>query len=74
MIEVTVTTVGNSTGIILPKEVLARLDVKRGDKLLLTETPKGFVAHTYDAEFKEQLGFAEEGMRQYRNALEELAK
>lgn len=74
MIEVKITTVGNSAGIILPKEVLAKLDVKKGDKLFLTERPDGYSMHVEDEEFKRQMGFAEEGMREYRNALKELSE
>ena len=69
-----VTTVGNSVGVILPKEALAKLNVKKGDTLLLTETPEGFRVHAYDPDFDRQVKIAREGMYRYRNALRELAK
>lgn len=74
MITVKVTTVGNSTGVVLPKEALARLRVKKGDVLFLVETPTGYELTPYDAEFAEQMQAADDGMRKYRNALRELAK
>ncbi len=70
----TVTQIGNSTGIILPKEVAARLKVKKGDSVFLTETADGYVVTPYDPEFEEQMVAARRGMSRYRNALRELAK
>jgi putative addiction module antidote len=72
--KVKVTTVGNSTGIVLPKEALGKLRVDKGDSLYLTETPNGFELSPYDPEFEEDMQIAEEVMRQYRNALRRLAK
>lgn len=69
-----VTTVGNSTGVVLPKEALAKLKVGRGDTLYLTETPDGFMLSPYDEAFAEQVEAAEEDMRRYRDVLRELAK
>lgn len=74
MIPVKVTTVGNSTGMVLPKEALARLKVEKGDTLYLVETQDGYVLTPYDPEFTEQVKAAEEGMQRYRNALRELAR
>jgi len=71
---VSVTQIGNSTGLILPKEVAARLKVKKGDSLYLTETPDGYVVTPYDPEFEAQMESARAGMSKYRNALRELAK
>ena len=73
MISVKVTTVGNSAGVVLPKEALARLKVERGDTLYLIETRDGYMLTAYDPEFAAQMEAAEEGMRKYRNALRELA-
>ena len=70
----TVTKIGNSTGVILPKEVAARLKVKKGDSLFLTETPGGYSVTSYDPEFEEQMEAARHGMAKYRNTLHELAK
>ena len=69
---VTVTQIGNSTGLILPKEAAARLKVKKGDTVYLTETPDGYSLTPYDPEFEEQMSIARKGMSKYRNALHEL--
>jgi putative addiction module antidote len=67
--------VGNSLGVVLPKEALARLNLKDGDTLFLTEAPDGSMRITqYDPSFDEQMRAAQEGMRKYRNALRRLAK
>ena len=67
--------IGNSLGVVLPKETLARLNLKNGDSLHLTEAPDGSMRITpYDPAFAEQMRFAREGMARYRNTLRELAK
>jgi putative addiction module antidote len=71
---VSVTQIGNSTGLILPKEAAARLRVKKGDSVFLTETPEGYVVTAYDPAFAEQMALAREAMARYRNTLHELAK
>jgi putative addiction module antidote len=71
---VTVTQIGNSTGVILPKEAVARLKVKKGDSVFLTETPDGYSLSPYDPEFEAQMEAARRGMAKYRNALRELAR
>ncbi len=70
----TVTRIGNSTGVILPKEAVARLKVKKGDSVFLTETPEGYIVTPYDPEFESQMTVARRGMAKYRNALRELAR
>jgi putative addiction module antidote len=70
----TVTKIGNSTGVILPKAAVERLKVKQGDVVYLTETPTGYTVTPYDPEFAEQMEAARQGMNEYRNALHELAK
>ncbi|UZJ38604.1 AbrB/MazE/SpoVT family DNA-binding domain-containing protein [Prosthecochloris sp. SCSIO W1103] len=70
----TVTKIGNSTGVILPKAVAERLKIKQGDIVYLTETPSGYAVTPYDPEFAEQMEVARQGMSEYRNALHELAK
>ncbi len=69
-----VTTVGNSTGITLPKEVLALLHVGKGDTLCFTETPEGVLLTPYSDEFAKIMEAAETIMRENRDALRELAK
>ncbi len=66
--------VGNSTGVILPKEVLARLRVERGDQLNLVETPDGYRIQAADPEFEREMEMAREIMRKDRAILRELAK
>jgi putative addiction module antidote len=74
MMKLKVTTVGNSTGVVLPKEVLARLKVDKGDTLFLIESPEGYRITPYDREFEEQMALARRVMRERRNVLKELAK
>lgn len=71
---VKVTTVGNSVGVTLPKEVLARLRVSKGDTLCVTETPDGVLLTAYKPEFAQILEAAETVMRENRDALRALAK
>ena len=67
--------IGNSTGLILPKELLARLRLEQGDHVLVTEGPAGsFTVSRRDPTFEKGLEIAREGMKKYRNALAELAK
>ena len=68
------TTAGNSVGVVLPKEALARMRAKKGDILYLVETKQGYSLTPYDQEFSEQMEAADDVMRRYRNALRELAK
>ncbi len=75
MIQLKVRQVGNSLGVVLPKEALARLNLKDGDILYLTESPEGSMRITpYDPAFEAQMRAAREGVGQYRNALRELAR
>ena len=68
------TVVGNSTGIILPKEILDRLRVQKGDSLYVLETPRGIELTAYDPEFAAQMDAAEQVMREDRDALRKLAE
>lgn len=71
---VKVIAVGNSSGIILPKETLARLNVQKGDTLYLTEGPQGIRLVPYDEEFAAQMETAREIMRENRDVLQRLAE
>lgn len=74
-IETKVRKIGNSMGIVLPKEALQALRVKEGDTLYLTEAPNCSLAITPEqAGFKEKMEIADDLMRRYRNAFRELAK
>jgi putative addiction module antidote len=75
MVQLKIVKIGNSLGVRLPREVLSRMHVGDGDKLILTEAPEGgYRLSPYDPEFERQLEIAEQGMRDYRNTLRELAK
>jgi len=74
MVKLKVTTVGSSTGVVLPKEVLARLKIEKGDTLILTDAPDGYRITPYDPDFERQMALARRVMRQRRNVLRELAK
>ncbi len=67
--------IGNSLGVILPKEALAEMQVEEGQALFLTKTPDGgFRLTPGDAEFERQMDIGRDLMKRYRNALRELAK
>jgi putative addiction module antidote len=66
--------VGNSVGVILPKELLARLNASEGDTLYVIETPDGFRLRRSDPEFERQMAEARRIMRRDRAVLRELAK
>jgi len=66
--------VGNSAGIILPKETLARLNVQKGDTLYLTDSPQGIRLMPFDEEFATQMEAAREVMRENRDVLQRLAE
>ena len=68
-----VTTIGNSAGVILPKELLARLRVEKGDELYALETPDGIKLTTYDPTLARQMEVAEKVMRKRRTLLRKLA-
>lgn len=72
MTRLKVTTVGNSVGVVLPKEVLARLRVEKGDILYTTETPNGIELSAYDPTFAEQMDTAETIVRDNRDVLKKL--
>lgn len=75
MLKLKVTTVGSSTGFILPKEALARLKLAKGDSVFFTEAPDGSYRLTaYDPEFERQMALAEDVMREDRDVLRALAK
>ena len=75
MLSLKVTTIGSSAGVILPKEAMARLKVRKGDTLYLTEAPDGSYRLTpYDPDFERQMSLAEEIMHADREILRALAK
>ena len=66
--------IGNSAGIILPKETLERLNVRKGDSLYLQETPSGLQVTPYDSEFESKIEVAESMIRRYRDTFKKLAE
>ena len=72
--KVKVTTVGNSTGIVLPKELLQKLKIEKGDTLYVTETPDGVQMTPYQEDFARTMEVAEGIMRRYRDTLKRLAE
>lgn len=69
-----ITTIGNSAGVILPKELLARLRLEKGDELLAQETPDGIRLTTFDAQLAAEMEVAEQVMRKRRALLNKLAQ
>lgn len=74
MLKVKVTAVGNSMGILLPKEALRKLKAGKGDTLYLVENADGFTLTPYQQDFESQMEAAEKVLKKYRNALHELAR
>lgn len=69
------TQIGNSVGVILPKDVLARMRVGKGDTVFLTEAANGSVnLSPYDPTLEEELALGREFMREYRDTFHQLAK
>lgn len=68
------TSVGTSTGLVIPKEMLARMNVEKGDMLHAVETKDGYLLTPYDAEMQRQMELGREVMKEFREALRELAK
>lgn len=71
---VRITTIGNSAGIVLSKELMAKLHLEKGDQLYVTETPNGFELTPYDEEFSRQMDSARRVMRKHRDVLRKLAE
>jgi len=71
---VKITTIGNSVGIVLPREVLAKLKAAKGDTLYLLDTPDGVELTPYDQSFAEEMEVARRIMRENRDVLRRLAE
>ena len=68
------TQIGNSVGVILPKEMLARLKLEKGDTVFVTDAANGVMLTPYDPGLAEQLEAGREFMREYRDTFHQLAK
>jgi putative addiction module antidote len=71
---VKITTVGNSAGIVLPKEILSHMNVEKGDTLFVTKTSDGIHLVPYEESFAAQMEIAREVMRENRDVLRKLAE
>ena len=71
---VKITTIGNSVGIVLPKEVLNRLHAEKGDTLYVTDSPGGVQLSPYSATMALKLDVFEQVMRENRDVLKKLAE
>ena len=69
-----ITRIGNSAGLVLPREALQRLNAAQGDTLFLTETPEGIRITPYDPDFERQIATIERVAKKRRNVLRKLAK
>ena len=74
VLELKLRKIGNSVGVVLPKEALAHLNVNEGDTVSLTETQDGFRLTTKNPEFDKTMAVFDSLSRRYRNTLRELAK
>ena len=74
MFALKLTQIGNSVGVVLPKELLARLHVEQGDTVYATESPDGVRLTPFDPAFEQQMEVARKIMKGRRNVLHELAK
>ncbi len=74
MLKVKITSIGNSMGILLPKEALGKMKASKGDTLYLVENPDGFTLTPYQDDFEHQIEVSEGIMKRYRNTLRELGK
>ncbi len=68
------TQIGNSVGVILPKEILARLKLEKGDTVFVTDSPDGVRITPHDPDFETQMEAARKIMKKRRAVLRELAK
>jgi len=74
MATTTVRKIGNSLGIIIPADVVSRLNVSEGDRIFLTESPDGVKLTAYDEDIAKQIEVGERIMRENREVLRRLAQ
>ncbi len=66
--------IGKSTGLIIPKELLDRMNLRQGDELCVRETPNGYVVTPYDAELENDMELVDRFMSEYRHTMKKLAE
>ena len=69
-----ITTVGHSLALTIPKELVNRFHLKKGDEVFVRATPEGFEISPYDPDFKEAMEAAAVIAKEYKNALRTLAQ
>ena len=74
MLETKIISIGNSAGIVLSKEVLARFNLEKGDKLCLIETEKGIELSKYEPDFARQIELGKDIIKKNRDVLKKLAE
>jgi len=74
MTTIQIRSIGNSLGVVLPKEMISRLRVAKGDLLFVQETVDGIRLTPYNPEFQQQMEIAKMVMREDRDALRALSK
>lgn len=74
MFALKLTQIGNSVGVVLPKELLGLLHVEKGDTLFVSLSPSGVTLTPYDPAVVEQLAQGRDVMREYRDTFHVLAK
>ena len=74
ILELKLRKIGNSVGVILPKEALTHLKIEEGDTVSLTETPDGYRLSQSQSDFAKTMAVMESLSKRYRNTLRELAK
>ena len=74
MAEMKLIAIGNSVGVIIPRETLVKLGLQKGDSLFASETPDGVQLSVHNADVENQMDVARGLMKKWRNVLHELAK
>lgn len=72
--QLTIKKQGNSLSLIIPEEIAVTLNIDDGDTLYLTKTPNGYEITPFDPDFAQKMEVARRGIKQYRNALHDLAQ
>jgi putative addiction module antidote len=74
MVTLKLSKIGNSVGVVFPKEMLSKMHAKEGDKLFFIETSDGYTLTPYDVTFAKQMKLAKEIMQKNKDVLKVLAE
>ena len=69
-----ITTIGNSAGLVLPKELLAHFHAVKGDTLYATPCKEGVMLSAYDPQVEEEIALGQAFMNEYRETFKVLAQ